>query len=91
MLTMDKSAAKPAASGNPRAHWPAELQKDFNENEFSGCVGSVLVSETDKVRVWHLTIPAGRRCSTVPTTRSMATAAATASASVGARYRSLPE
>jgi hypothetical protein len=62
MLTTEKSAAKPAATGNPRAHWPAELQKDYEANQFSGCVGSILVSETDRVRVWHLTIPAGRRC-----------------------------
>jgi hypothetical protein len=62
MLTMENSAAKPAATGNHRAHWPAELQKDYEANQFSGCVGSILVSETDKVRVWHLTIPAGRRC-----------------------------
>ena len=25
-------------------------------------VGSVLVSETDRVRVWHLHLPAGKRC-----------------------------
>lgn len=45
-----------------RADWPQDLQDEFSEGEFSGCVGSVLVSETDKVRVWHLHIPKGKRC-----------------------------
>jgi hypothetical protein len=47
---------------NPRAHWPIDLQRAFEEGEHNPCVGSVLVSETDKVRVWHLHIPAGSRC-----------------------------
>lgn len=45
-----------------RAHWPKELQDDITANAHSGCVGSVLVSETDKVRVWHLMLPPGKRC-----------------------------
>ena len=49
-------------SSNPRSHWPAELQRDFQANMMNGCVGSVLVSETDRVRVWHLHIPVGQRC-----------------------------
>jgi hypothetical protein len=47
---------------SPRSHWPLELQRDFEEGYHNGCVGSVLVSETDKVRVWHLHIPPGKRC-----------------------------
>jgi hypothetical protein len=46
----------------PRSHWPVELQQQFEDGYNNGCVGSVLVSETDKVRVWHLLIPAGKRC-----------------------------
>ena len=61
-MTKETSAAKPIASDNPRAHWPLEMQKDYEANQFSGCVGSVLVSETDRVRVWHLTIAPGKRC-----------------------------
>ena len=45
-----------------RAHWPLELQKEFEDGYHNGCVGSVLVSETDRVRVWHLHIPVGKRC-----------------------------
>ena len=44
------------------ANWPEGLQEELAENQFNPCVGSVLVSETDKLRVWHLTIPAGKRC-----------------------------
>jgi hypothetical protein len=61
MLNMER-AGKEEPAANPRAHWPAEMQKEFLENQYNGCVGSVLVSETDRVRVWHLTIPAGKRC-----------------------------
>lgn len=50
------------SENNPRAHWPKELQEDFEKNTFNGVVGSVLVSETDRVRVWHLHLPAGKRC-----------------------------
>ena len=47
---------------SPRSHWPLELQQQFEDEYYNGCVGSVLVSETDRVRVWHLHIPKGRRC-----------------------------
>jgi hypothetical protein len=46
----------------PRADWPEELRTEFERDQFSGVVGSVLVSETDRVRVWHLHLPAGKRC-----------------------------
>jgi hypothetical protein len=62
MLNAEKTVEKKPASANPRASWPAAMQKEFSENQFNGCVGSVLVSETDRVRVWHLSIPPGKRC-----------------------------
>ena len=39
--------------------WPKGLKQEMLDNAFSPIVGSVLVSETDKVRVWHLLVPAG--------------------------------
>ncbi len=60
MLESGNEKHSPVAS--PRAHWPAELQQEFEDNRMNGCVGSVLVSETDRVRVWHLTLPPGKRC-----------------------------
>jgi hypothetical protein len=47
---------------SPRSHWPLELQEDFDKGYHNGCVGSILVSETEKVRVWHLHIPPRKRC-----------------------------
>ena len=55
-------AAADIETASPFANWPEGLQEELAENQFNPCVGSVLVSETDKLRVWHLTIPAGKRC-----------------------------
>ena len=67
--------SKPAAAATPIsahietandpqafAHWPQGLEAEMRANEFNGCVGSILVSETDRVRVWHLKIAPGHRC-----------------------------
>jgi hypothetical protein len=62
MLGMEQKAATGRPEPNPRAHWPEALQRELEENAFNGCVGSVLVSETDRLRVWHLHIPPGKRC-----------------------------
>jgi hypothetical protein len=43
--------------------WPAGMKAEMEANRETPIVGSTLVSETDKVRVWHLLIPAGKRCS----------------------------
>lgn len=44
------------------AHWPPGMYEEMIAGHNNGCVGSVLVSETDRVRVWHLHIPPGSRC-----------------------------
>ena len=46
----------------PPAAWPEALQREFLTDQFSSAVGSVLVSETDRLRVWHLRLPPGKRC-----------------------------
>jgi hypothetical protein len=38
------------------------MVEEMRANAVNGVVGSTLVSETEKVRVWHLSIPAGTRC-----------------------------
>lgn len=43
-------------------HWPKGLREEMERDAFNGCVGSYLVSETDRVRVWHLHIAPGCRC-----------------------------
>lgn len=44
------------------AHWPQGLYEEMLASTGNGCVGTTLVSETERVRVWHLHIPAGARC-----------------------------
>ena len=44
------------------AQWPAGMVEEMKANAFNPNVGSTLVSETEKVRVWHLLVPAGQRC-----------------------------
>ncbi len=61
-MTATQTIEKPSPGANPRAHWPVALQQELEDNRFNPLVGSVLVSETDKVRVWHLHIAAGKRC-----------------------------
>ena len=48
----------PAAS----AHWPEGLYEEMLTSHDNGCVGSMLVSETNRVRVWHLHLAVGARC-----------------------------
>ena len=55
-------AQSAARVGNPRADWPQDLQDDYEAGKMSGVVGSVLVSETERVRVWHLSIAPRSRC-----------------------------
>jgi len=59
---MDHKMVEVAPAGppeDPRRDWPAELRAEFEANSFNGEVGNVLVSETDRVRVWHLDLPPG--------------------------------
>jgi len=44
-----------------RKAWPQELQDEFEKNQFNSAVGTMLVSETDRVRIWHFHLPAGER------------------------------
>jgi beta-alanine degradation protein BauB len=50
------------APANSFDRWPEGLRRELEANAMSPVVGSVLVSETDKLRVWHLLVPAGQRC-----------------------------
>ncbi len=49
----------PGPTADPRQHWPERLREEFERNQFSGAVGSVLVSETERVRIWHLFLAPG--------------------------------
>lgn len=45
----------------PPGDWPPDLQSEFREHQLSGCVGHVLVSESERVRVWSLCLQPGER------------------------------
>ncbi|ACL58091.1 hypothetical protein [Methylobacterium nodulans] len=45
----------------PPASWPEALRRDFAARAGNGQVGSRLVSETERVRVWLLTLKPGER------------------------------
>ena len=58
-LTMtDKQAAR-----TDRNEWPSHLREELEREARApnGCVGSELVSETDKVRVWTIRLAPGQR------------------------------
>jgi hypothetical protein len=41
--------------------WPDTLTAELKQNENNGCVGTELVSETDRVRVWLIRLKPGQR------------------------------
>ncbi|MCK1403942.1 hypothetical protein [Bradyrhizobium sp. 76] len=45
----------------PSSHGTDELKRACEAGRWNGCVGTTLVSETSKVRVWHLRLPAFQR------------------------------
>ena len=58
-LTMtDKKAAH-----SERSEWPAEIKAEFERESrnHNGCVGSTLLSENERVRVWIIRLQPGER------------------------------
>ncbi|MDB5496979.1 MAG: hypothetical protein JWP28_1010 [Phenylobacterium sp.] len=51
--------APPGPPADPRRDWPPNLREEFERNQFNGVVGNLLVSETERVRVWHLSLLPG--------------------------------
>ena len=41
--------------------WPKNLRDEFIQNQENGVVGSTLVSENSRVRVWHIRLKPGER------------------------------
>jgi quercetin dioxygenase-like cupin family protein len=44
-----------------RESWPDFIRKEFDANRFNGRVGTRLLSETDRVRVWEIRLAPGER------------------------------
>jgi hypothetical protein len=55
---LDKKAAV-----SEHSEWPAEIKAEFERESrhHNGCVGTQLLSETDKVRVWIIRLQPGER------------------------------
>jgi quercetin dioxygenase-like cupin family protein len=49
-----------AATAQVEALTP-ELAKEFDQNQFNPCVGSVLVSQSERNRVWYIRLKPGQR------------------------------
>ena len=49
------------SSAEAIAGWPKALRDELERNAFNGCVGTQLVSETERVRVWLLEVKRGER------------------------------
>jgi beta-alanine degradation protein BauB len=60
---MAMSMTDKQASRSDRTEWPKALQQEFDREAQShnGCVGSELVSESDRVRVWTIRLKPGQR------------------------------
>ena len=41
--------------------WPDWLRQEFERNQHNGCVGTTLLSETERVRVWTIRLKPGER------------------------------
>lgn len=46
---------------NASPAWPAAIAADFREGQLSGCVGTRLLSETGRARVWEIRLAPGAR------------------------------
>ena len=43
--------------------WPPSINEEFKKNQHNGCVGTQLLSEDDRVRVWDIRLKPGERIS----------------------------
>ena len=50
-----------AAETSAPSDWTDAIREELKANAVNGRVGSILVSETDRARVWHLTLQPGER------------------------------
>ncbi|MFG1400047.1 cupin domain-containing protein [Roseixanthobacter pseudopolyaromaticivorans] len=45
----------------PAPDWPEAIRDELGTNTLNGCVGQILVSESERVRVWSLRLTPGER------------------------------
>ena len=54
-------ADSPTALVKPLDQWPDWLKADFEKNQLNGCIGTLLLSESKRVRVWEIRLDPGER------------------------------
>jgi hypothetical protein len=58
---MALSMKEKAVAQTDRSPWPAAIAREFKEQQFNGCVGTKLLSEDRRVRVWEIRLQPGER------------------------------
>ena len=58
---MNLATTQTSIHHSDRSHWPPERAAEFECNQQNGCVGTELVSESDRVRVWMIRLAPGNR------------------------------
>jgi hypothetical protein len=48
-------------ASDPKQDWPAWVSEEFEKNQGNGCVGTRLLSETERVRIWEIRLKPGER------------------------------
>jgi len=59
--TMTLRIADKATQSSERTPWSAALTADFERNQYNPCIGTELVSQSDRVRVWMIHLAPGQR------------------------------
>ncbi|AXH34774.1 hypothetical protein DVJ78_04545 [Humibacter sp. BT305] len=65
-MTIDRLTDQPLAGelvGAEYEGWPSAVVDDFRTNAFNGNVGTRLLSQTDRVRIWEIRLAPGERVS----------------------------
>jgi hypothetical protein len=58
---LDKLPLAGALTGQDKEEWPEEIRKDFETNAFNGNVGSKLLQENERSRIWEIRLAPGER------------------------------
>lgn len=56
-----KNTSAASAHIEAPAHWPEHLREEFERGQYNGCVGTTLLSENDRARVWEVRLKPGER------------------------------
>lgn len=56
---LDKLPLAGALTSQDKEDWPEDIRKDFEENAFNGNVGSKLLQENERTRIWEIRLAPG--------------------------------